>query len=203
MHLFDELARAAAQGLTRRQALGRLGGLFGASVLGVLGLGTKARADSTASACAHFCNQLPTPRDGCENVCKACSDISKMCGTTGANQVCCNGTCCSGQCTDLNTDVLNCGACGSACAAGDSCCGGVCTNLQSDNANCGACGNVCAAGVTCTNGQCLCGSTVCAAGFTCCEGGHCYDLANDLNHCGQCDLTCQPFLTSCVGGICH
>ncbi len=58
----------------------------------------------------------------------------------------------------LGEDNLNCGACGSACAAAEVCtagacalscpagltnCSGSCRDLQTDDASCGACGAAC------------------------------------------------------------
>jgi hypothetical protein len=56
----------------------------------------------------------------------------------------------------LNTDSLNCGACGNVCTGGKFCsngqctcpsgtvdCGGTCTNTSTDANNCGTCGHVC------------------------------------------------------------
>ena len=48
--------RSGAEGIPRREALWRLGGLFGGAVLAALGWGRNASADSDASDCAHLCN---------------------------------------------------------------------------------------------------------------------------------------------------
>lgn len=97
------------------------------------------------------------------------------CTTSGAS---CGGQTCSGTtpdlcgtaCTNKQTDVNNCGACGTVCTTGKVCssgvcattcsgttpdlCGTACTNKQTDNSNCGTCGNVCGASQACTSGQC-------------------------------------------------
>jgi hypothetical protein len=44
--------------------------------------------------------------------------------------------------------------CCSSCAPGLADCGGVCASLGTDPANCGACGRACAAGESCANGVC-------------------------------------------------
>jgi hypothetical protein len=75
---------------------------------------------------------------------------------------------CGDTCVGTQTDSKNCGACGSACNAGNVCvagscvcptgavsCNGVCTFLAGDPANCGACGNVCGQGNVCSNGNCF------------------------------------------------
>jgi hypothetical protein len=80
----------------------------------------------------------------------------------------------------FQSDAKNCGACGIACAPGQSCAKGSCTpangcpsgsfaclqatgapgpcmptsDLQTDNKNCGACGKVCGGVRTCVNGAC-------------------------------------------------
>ena len=68
---------------------------------------------------------------------------------------------CAGACTDVKVDSKNCGACGTACKAGESCaagkcvlgcgggttnCSGVCVNTATDVSNCGGCGTKCMAG---------------------------------------------------------
>jgi hypothetical protein len=83
----------------------------------------------------------------------------------------CDKTICAGACVDMQSDLKNCGACGHACAAGQTCvaavcvvpcdagltaCGSACVNTTADLANCGKCGNACpgAAQATCAAGKC-------------------------------------------------
>ena len=155
--------------------------------------------------------------DGCEinpqtNV-NNCGSCGTVCSSQNITRACAAGSCQSGVCTapflDCNnnkqtdgceinpqTDVNNCGACGTVCSsqnitracAGGSCSTGVCsgvfldcnnnkqtdgceTNPQTDANNCGACSSVCSsnnmATRTCTAGSC---SGTCNAGFTDCDG---------------------------------
>ena len=97
---------------------------------------------------------------------------------------------CGGTCAELKSDNLNCGACGTSCAAGQ-----VCSN--------GACAVTCAAGQVNCSGSCIepgtdrnhCGASVtcsgAAAGTACAEGQLC--------SAGQCGLTCQAGLVDCNG----
>jgi hypothetical protein len=122
----------------------------------------------------------------------------------------CTGTLCGGTCTDTKIDVANCGACGTACGAGQTCaagvcagsictgtlCGGACTDTGSDLANCGACGNACGAGQTCEAG--VCAAPVCT--LTMCQGA-CVDPRSDFNNCGACGIVCAKG-QSCLCGYC-
>jgi hypothetical protein len=126
-------------------------------------------------------------------------------------------------CFDLQTDPLNCGACGNKClvnnCSGGVCggggiqncappfavCGDACVDTSSDALNCGACGNACAAGETCQQGACGATTTnapalVCDAGLTDC-GGRCVDLQTNDFHCGGCMLGCAGD-QMCQGGAC-
>ena len=88
-------------------------------------------------------------------------------GGCGAGQVTC-----SGACVTTNTDRLNCGSCGNACASGQVCtssscaasclsgqtyCSGTatCAVLNSDPTNCGSCGTACVTGSECRLGTCV------------------------------------------------
>jgi hypothetical protein len=109
-------------------------------------------------------------------------------------------------CTDLETDDLNCGACGSQCTAGNRCvskvccpvwkmfCAGGCVDVESSTDHCGGCGNKCAAGEQCLTGVC------CAPGKAVC-GGACVDLASDRDNCGSCGKVCNPG-APCTNGAC-
>src|SRR5271157_3642817 len=104
---FDEFAKALAQGLSRRQALYRLGGLFSASCMGWLGIGNKLNADEPEShdeECREYCHHHfhnHDDRKTCLNVCGSCKHISNLCGHSAKDLVCCQGTCCDGKCTNL------------------------------------------------------------------------------------------------------
>jgi hypothetical protein len=67
--------------------------------------------------------------------------------------ICSSGRCCGAKCLNTQTDEANCGACGIACATGQTCCSGKCVSLLRDRANCGACGKRCRKG-SCVNGRC-------------------------------------------------
>jgi hypothetical protein len=147
----------------------------------------------------------------CALYCLGKAECAKILGPTA--------DCCGGFCFDLETDVLNCGACGMACPAvsngmpgcvSGSCficdCGGTgfsacgprctgCTQLGSDPTNCGGCGIVCPtapnAGAYCVGGRC---SVVCLPGYADCNGtlkDGCEILTDgDVANCGGCGKAC-------------
>jgi hypothetical protein len=139
-------------------------------------------------------------------------------GTAGGGAGCAAGqTECSGVCTSLSADNANCGACGRACAPGQSCssgqcvcsgggvdCGAGCIDTQSDPAHCGTCGNACASGQICVSGTCQCNdgncSAGCVAGLVQC-GQECADTKTSSKHCGGCDKPCGDGQV-CSNGAC-
>jgi hypothetical protein len=105
---------------------------------------------------------------------------------------------CAGACVSIDTDELNCGACGARCSelqecadghcrcfAGLDAVGDLCLDLANDPANCGNVGIVCPSGV-CRDGAC---TIVCSGGLVAC-GNTCADLANDEANCGECFHVC-------------
>ncbi len=116
-----------------------------------------------------------------------------------------------GECTNVDTNLLHCGACDNVCGAGSDCVGGACTcaagltnckgtclNLMENGASCGACGNVCGAGLVCSGGVC---TTACAPGETQC-GTSCANVEVSVTHCGVCDNGCEAG-TACANGACQ
>jgi len=129
--------------------------------------------------------------------CRTCTAAGCV-SACAPGQSCCNGTCCaSGQCCN-----------GTCCPSGQSCCNGTCRDLQTDPLNCNACGTQCAGGC-CVNGTCTtrCGTTCCSAGQSCCAGtcrtGCCLGMISCggvCNYCpnGTCDSSCCRAPQICV-----
>lgn len=133
--------------------------------------------------------------------------------------VCPMGTmaCAMGGCTDLQSDNMNCGECGTQCQLGRTCqagrcncsvgtslCGAACANTMTDTTNCGSCGNACPANQMCVSGACRLGcpmpNSICGAGAMM----TCVNISSDASHCGACGNVCvlanaSPF---CVSGMC-
>jgi hypothetical protein len=139
------------------------------------------------------------------------------CGSSSTTEKCLGGsTKCGDTCVSLETDQLNCGTCGNACAAGLACaagscvasetclgtstkCGDTCVSLETDQLNCGACGNACDPGLACAAGSCV-ASGACLGTSTKC-GSSCVTLDTDQLNCGACGNACAPGL-ACSAGTC-
>ena len=127
-------------------------------------------------------------------------------GVVDSGLSCCPGSvACGATCVDLESNGANCGACGRACATGQTCtsgacqacaavCSGECTDLRSDSYNCGACGNACPSGRECTDGACVRCPTLC--------NGNCADLVTSGSDCGACGHACATD-QECVASVCR
>jgi hypothetical protein len=168
---FDDMSRALASGVSRRQALRLIAGGVGGTVLASAGMG---RARAAVNPCSVYCaNFHGAAHAQCLQTCKACgSDTSRLCGGP-AGVTCCPGpgpvTCCFG-----NNGVT-------CCPTGSSCCGGfggaavtccpstaaVCCQGQNPatTACCSSFNQCCSD----ASGNALC----CGSGETCCFGVGC------------------------------
>jgi hypothetical protein len=218
-HHWDEFSKSLAEPLPRRESLRRLGAVLTGAVLSPLGLDSAFAGKP--DPCKAFCKcRNKRQQDRCLAACKACNkDTRRVCGSCGSYVCCGSGrTCCGGYCTDLDDDVLNCGACGVVCdepgpyehgacingnceyvCAGSTVrCNGTCTDVSWDASNCGGCGNVCPESAPyCIQGEC----TGCAPGTALC-GGLCVNLLNDPDNCGACGVVCGDD-EHCTAGVCH
>ncbi len=189
----------------------------------------------TGFSCAVGRCDCAEPMKSCDGVCVDVASDTDNCGSCG--NACATGeTCLDGECTvecdepevrctraaaegespyvcaDLQTDSMNCGACGATCAGGATCqagycmcaasqvsCSGTCTDLATDAENCGACLNSCGADGVCTSGAC----STCGTGLTACGSPRrCVDTSTSRLHCGACDNTCGPG-EGCNSGTCE
>lgn len=198
-----------------------------------------------ASCSAGFSNCNGMSADGCEvdtttNMAH-CGACDTLCELPNASEVCAASLCLITTCTapfqncdamnpngcesNVQTDVMHCGACNSPCSlanATEACVAGACaiaacdgTFRDCDNtpangceadtnttlAHCGACGSVCDlpnATDACVAGNCLIG--MCAAGYTNCDGmtpnGCETNTAADSLNCGMCNNNCATSMVN-------
>jgi hypothetical protein len=220
---FDELAQELARGLSRRQALRRLAEGFTGAVLACMGVG---RAwGQGISDCAHFCNGVfpaGPERGRCvsdaaqhQGLCYGCGPAAlaghpDLCGAFGGPRYCCSAAlpdCCGAACVDTQTDSLNCGACGNACAAGEACRAGVCAPRIIPICTSGffACGSGCCQSLyeLCRDGACVSCNGGYACGDRCCNPPQlCGGIQNGVGTCA-CDQSAFPgsFSVTC-GSVC-
>ena len=176
------------------------------------------------------------PQNRCDTVNHTCVQcvVNEHCpsGTLCVGSVCVMGctaeracpsgqTCCTGACVDAQSNLANCGTCGTRCMVSNAmalCLNGTCgvgacnapfgdcdrsgangceVNTQTDLAHCGACGNACPARAnatsTCAAGAC---GFTCNAGFADCnmdpDDGCETSTATSTASCGRCGATCNP-----------
>jgi hypothetical protein len=126
-----------------------------------------------------------------------CGGCGMACAVPNGAPACLNGTCAVGMCTAPFAD------CDRAATNGCE------VDTQSDVANCGGCGTACAAransAATCAAGRCV---YACAPGFADCDGdaanGCEVDTRASTSHCGACGRRCDPAnaTASCAMGVC-
>jgi len=190
IHQFDELAKALAEGVSRREALRRIGGGLAGALFVSLGW-TRVAWGDTRAACKSLCGGMGKNGKQCMDVCLSCPSATSVCGPAGA-KTCCGGghVCISGTCQ---------------CPSGTAVCGGNCVDTTSDRNNCGGCGTQCSTYEVCNSGVCACTKTVCLSDF----GSTtyvCVDTDTDPRNCGGCawgggtGMLCASGV--CVGGQC-
>jgi hypothetical protein len=186
MHHFDEMAKALAGGLTRRQALRKVGGGLAGALLASVGLGKASGA--TPMNCADYCKNFVGIQPGNGNAYGQCVSNCANC-IAGGGIACGADGCCTGDevCTSEMICALPCVPDGGSCSETSDCCdelrccrgangyggGGVCVDVSSDPSNCGDCGLECPRGAICSGGRCVfpCGTTAdCLAGQLCVAG---------------------------------
>ncbi len=147
----DELSKALASGVSRRDVLKRIGaGLTGAVLASV---GTR-RATAAPSTCAVFCAEVTQsgPANAqCRQACRQCgNDPSLLCGGFGRPFICCapNSSCCFSQtgefCCPSGTEC-----CGEGCCASGTCC------FTQDGPTCCPSGQTCAYDPNTGTGTCV------------------------------------------------
>ena len=190
---FDLLARALANGLSRRQAFLQLGALVVADLVGRPLRITPAAAEGEGvrscpagfTLCGAVCNDLgndPQHCGSCGNVCPVRTNSMPTC-TNGA----CGFVC--------NQGLFRCG--NTCCPTGEACCDGACTNLVNDAQNCGVCGKACAGGQICWNEVCIVKS--CSPP----QRRQCYDsVQSDYYACdGDCPAASSSCRSSCFAAL--
>jgi hypothetical protein len=209
---FDEVAKALAEGVSRREALRRLSLGLTSAFLASVGLARGSWAAPRAD-CRSRCDGLRgRDKNQCMGVCQSCSSASCVSGSAGS-MTCCGSAgqvCCRGACVPLGT-TQDCSFCGDTCGANLICtngscqcpqglanCNGGCVDTATDPQNCGGCGKTCSppyygALMVCVNG--VCGLSTCPTGQLLCSG---VCVPSDANNCGRCGNICTAPSSVCL-----
>jgi hypothetical protein len=213
-HQFDLLAKALAEGVSRREALRRITGGLAGALLASMGLGkswgsgvscsdrrlslcTSAVSTSAARARA-ICRTQRCINAVNEGEARALAGCRKEFGCP-AGQTCVNSTCstacpqgemfCNGACISVVGNLDHCGECGFVCRSDAqttrACCGYKCFDTSNDRYNCGGCGYQSSSYICRTDQICSNGQCQCATGKADCNGT-CVDTSSDPNNCGNC-----------------
>jgi len=146
--LIDDISRAIASPVSRRQAFKMVSGAVGSALLASLGLGSATRALGADGQGDPRCPRFWVSCRG-----KCYPPGFTCCGSTVCEEFhhCCQDHCCE--------DLQSC--CGSSCCNhGSTCCG---------NKTCCACGVACCNGKCCSSPRAICcGGTCCPEGYFCC-----------------------------------
>jgi F0F1-type ATP synthase membrane subunit c/vacuolar-type H+-ATPase subunit K len=195
---FDELAKGLADGVSRREALRRLGGGLATTLLASVGLG---RAWGQGRGCGSYCRarvRSPKAFTKCVISCQDClQDEGTLCGASAGGAVTCCGaglTCINGECHP-GPIALICGD--KVCPSVRSCC--LAPSFGKDFGACCLPEEVCCAPLS---------AVCCPQGTTCCQGigiGQAPTVCcrEDETCCrGGTHLRCCPIGTRCGRGQC-
>ena len=149
--LIDDISRAIASPVSRRQAFKMVSGAVAGAVLASLGLGRAARALGAPA----------TTNPPCPDHEVRCGGRCYPPGYTCCGKAVCDGfhKCCTDHCCARNQTC--CGA--GCCSPGSTCCG---------NKTCCPVGSACCNGRCCAPRAICCGGACCPKGYLCC-GGKC------------------------------
>lgn len=208
---FDQLTKALASATSRRQALRRIGGILGGTVLAGVFPGL---ASASNSACAHFCNAVFGADTPAANQCISDAAHGKglchQCGNAAPSSICCtrnsrgfcssyNGAHCpcdSSQCLQCNSAS---GTCVSTCSPGQTCQNGTCGATCPQG--CIVLSNGTVACSCSTNADCNCGVQFCGSDVSLGLAGVCTANFNSTNACSA-DTDCAIGYYCNGGGFC-
>lgn len=115
----------------------------------------------------------------------------------------CSRTVCNSVAVHLETDMLNCGVCGNACAATHNCIAGTCVPAECPDGQ-ERCNNVCVNLASAHIANCNGDTITCNDGFKQCDENKvaCNDLNQDIENCGTCGNRCKDG-EACFRGECR
>ena len=155
-------------------------------------LGCKQESDCQISPSVPHCN-LTTHQ------CVECTQVSH-CASDAGGLVCSpSGSCVEGCDEDAGI---------TSCSTGKTCCGFFCVDTQTDLLNCGACGTQCSttnATPICAGGTCNFPDNNCAAGFRHCQAGNtgCETNIRTATSCGSCTNNCLANVQNANSVFCN